>query len=298
MSDERAALFDETLHDGPLPAPRDPEVLRSIAEQRFVHGLLRAAFAADAPSAEGRVLAALGAPGMPSPTAGPRTRRRLGRAIALVGLLAAVVATALWARSLWAPDASQILAAAVEGVLHEPSEYAVRGWRGWASPRAAPAFEVRGAVEPEGRFALTGTAGAAPVRMGYDGRRVWGLLGEQRFERSVSEAGAGEIVEGVPLCVADLELPDLLAALRRDAVRRALDFRAHADAGGEVLRAGAGGIGDVGGRDVAWVEIDVAPDSYRLRRLVVTSLQPIGVRTLELRPEPRAGAAPSFAPPW
>jgi len=47
--------FDDTLADGPSPADVPPEAKSWIAEQRLMHGLLRALHTADAPAREGRI---------------------------------------------------------------------------------------------------------------------------------------------------------------------------------------------------------------------------------------------------
>jgi hypothetical protein len=47
--------FDDTLADGPSPADVPPEAKGWIAEQRLMHGLLRALHTADAPAREGRI---------------------------------------------------------------------------------------------------------------------------------------------------------------------------------------------------------------------------------------------------
>lgn len=185
--------LDDTLADGPAPMTVPPEAKPWLAEQRFVHGLLRALHSPDVAAREGRIAAILGAIDRER----MRSPRRHWFAVAAAALLMAC--TVVW---LSLPPHSPTAVAAVERAVAELSRDVVREYRleirndGEAGrPAAQHEFELL--TRPGGRFLLQGRLAVGQLqfgelRLGADGTEVWVTGGR-------GPGGTGMLRHAVPM---------------------------------------------------------------------------------------------------
>ncbi len=296
MNGERdwLGLFDETLEDGPLPVPRDADLRRQLADQRFVHGLLRAAHGADASSREARVQAVVA--GLPADQ--PRRRRGLWiTAVASVGL---GLAAALTIRALLPVPRAEI---ALQQALDQVAADAHHRFALTVTV-TAPDRELEGTVRYAltthlgGRFLLEGEGWLAPLRAGSDGDTVWcaPAVAWLRWSRPFArDCQLGWLFGQSRLTAGDFDLREWLLTLRRAAPDLAV--RAVAGVDGR-SRARVEWIDRHSPADGAAIEVDEARGT--LERLEVSSAAPGGFRrhlTFDYR-GPAEGDVERYRRPW
>ncbi len=195
--DEAWRELDDTVADGPSPADVPPEAAAWLAEQRFVHGLLRCLYTADASAREGRIVAVMeriDADGAIAP-------RRHWIAVAAAALLLAC-AGVWWALPAKLPTAE----AAIGRVMTEMARDVDRRYRlefAFAGPGAKEPVRTTFAVvaRPGSRFRMEGKLAIGPiqfgeVRIGCDGREIWMLPANGSFRRAVPLAERERLAQG------------------------------------------------------------------------------------------------------
>jgi hypothetical protein len=228
--------LDDTLADGPSPAAVPPAAKAWLADQRFVHGLLRALHTADAAAREGRIAAILAR--IDAGRAAEPRRRWL--AVAAAAALLAVLG--IWALS---PPALPTAEAAVARVVAELARDVARRFH-----VAVVGTDARGVsmqhhefellAQSEGRFRVTGRFGfggfqSGEMTVGCDGNEFWLSSANGLFRHAVPVAdrerllqGFGEVFEFASLDVHDLvrRLPEdfelTVAGREPDAAGRSL----------------------------------------------------------------------------
>lgn len=211
--------LDDTLADGPAPMAVPPEAKPWLAEQRFVHGLLRALHSPDVAAREGRIAAILGAIDRER----LRSPRRHWFAVAAAALLMAC--TVVW---LSLPEQVPTAVAAVERAVAELSRDVVREYRleirndGEAGrPPAQHDFELL--TRPGGRFLLQGRLGFGQMqfgelRIGADGTEVWVTGGSGMLRHAVPMQERERLMQqfGNALDVGYFDLHDLVKRMPAD----------------------------------------------------------------------------------
>lgn len=206
---------DETLADD-RPAGAPPvEAKDWLADQRAMHGLLRALHSQDAAAREGRVAAILARIDAEAASAGPRR----WFAVAAAALLLATL-------GFWAvlPASLPTAAAAVERAVGELARDVVRRFRvevvrNGADGRERARHEFELAASPGGRFRLDGRFGFGAVQLGEftvgsDGAEVWGLGSNGTFKMASPVADAERLQQRLG-DVIDLGYLDVHALVRR-----------------------------------------------------------------------------------
>lgn len=177
MSTERDnpwSEHDDTLADGPSPASVPDEAREWIAEQRLVHGLLRAMYTADASARESRVSSVLEGIDRHAVTA----HRRHWVAVAFAASLLASIG--IWfSLPLSLPTAEAAMARAVDELARDiDRQYHVQieVVSGRRSGRASSEFDL--ITRPGMRFLIDGRLSLRGVRIsdgrvGCDGETIW-----------------------------------------------------------------------------------------------------------------------------
>lgn len=161
--------LDDTLADGPSPAAVPPESRSWLADQRFLHGLLRAMNTQDAAAREARIAAILERIDATAPVA--PGRRWL--TVAVAALLLACVG--LW---MALPASLPTAEAAVQRAVVELARDVARRFRVVGVGVDAKGEEVLRrefalVSQPGGRFRVDGRLGAGEFRVGSDGQELW-----------------------------------------------------------------------------------------------------------------------------
>lgn len=221
--DETAADWracDDTLADEPAMDPI-PAAKRWLADQRFVHGLLRAMNTADAAAREGRVTAIL------QRIDGTRT----GSAdVRRHWLLVAAAALAIAALGLWLalPPRLPTADAAVLRAVAELSRDVDRRFHitiemGDHSGKPQLIQEFALVARPGSRFRLDGkfafgTFQLGELRIGCDGQELWALPANGLFRRAVPLAEHEQLLRGFGnvLDLGYLDVHEFVARLPED----------------------------------------------------------------------------------
>lgn len=236
--------FDDTLADGPAPAGVPDDARPWLAEQRTLHGLLRALHTADAAARESRVAAI-----MARVDAEPRRGAGAGRRWILVAAAALLLASlGLWfALPARLPTAEAAVQRAVVELARDVDrrfrlEVVGTGRNGDEVLRHE--FEL--VTRPGMRFRLDGTFGFGGLRLGQarigcDGEEVWVLpvngIGRRAgplAERERLLRGLGDVLD-----VGYLDVHELMQRLPEDCDVRLVGREAGAD-GRSLLRVEAG----------------------------------------------------------
>jgi len=160
--------FDDTLADGPSPADVPPEAKSWIAEQRLMHGLLRALHTADAPAREGRIATLLERIDRDARLA---PRRQWVRVLAAALVLACV--------GVWfvLPESLPTAHAAVERAVRELARDVDRRFRIEVVGIRNRGAEFLLVTRPGNHFRVDGKfayfQGMIEVRCGCDGEELW-----------------------------------------------------------------------------------------------------------------------------
>jgi len=158
--------IDDTLADGPSPADVPEEAKGWIAEQRLMHGLLRAMHTADAPAREGRIATLL-----------ERIDReaRLAPRRQWVSVLAAALVLACVGVWFVLPPSLPTAHAAVERAVKELARDVDRRFR--LEILGASGVECWVVTRPGNRFRVDGKFVIGPMlfagRIGCDGEELW-----------------------------------------------------------------------------------------------------------------------------
>jgi hypothetical protein len=210
--------LDDTLADGPAPAEVPPESKAWLAEQRFVHGLLRALHTADANAREGRVRGVLERIDAAARGGLGSTRRWAAVAAAALVFAAAV----LW---LVLPSRLPTAEAAVQRAVAELARDVDRRYRleiGASDRRgqqqARHEFDL--VTRPGMRFRVDGSLAFGGVQLGEftvgcDGHEVWLLPANGTFRRAAPLAERERLLAGFGdmLDLGYLDLHDLVRRL-------------------------------------------------------------------------------------
>ena len=189
--------LDDTLADGPSPASVPEEAREWLAEQRSMHGLLRALHTADASAREGRVAAILGRVDRDT----VEVRRRHWTLVAAAALVFAVVG--VWAAlpsSL--PKAEAAMARAVGELGREiDRRFHVRTTM-VGEQREVVRHDFDLVARPGQRFLIDGRFRFAGLRMargrvGCDGSEFWVLSNNSKLRRSGPLAERERLLEGL-----------------------------------------------------------------------------------------------------
>lgn len=188
---------DDTLADGPVIEPSGA-AKRWLAEQRFVHGLLRGLHTADAAAREGRVLAILDRIERERRGVLPR---RYWAAVASAALLFAAL-TIWWSLPQQLPTAdAAVLRAVVELSREVDRRFHIEIEIGDDSGKPAFRQEFAMVARPgskfrlEGKFAL-GTMQLGELRIGCDGQELWALPANGMFRRAVPLVEHEQLLQG------------------------------------------------------------------------------------------------------
>ena len=224
--------LDDTLADGPAPMAVPPDAKAWLAEQRFVHGLLRALHSPDVAAREGRVAAILGAIDRER----LRSPRRHWFAVAAAALLMAC--TVVW---LSLPQSVPTAVAAVERAVAELSRDVVREYRlevrhDGDETRPAMQHEFELLTRPGGRFLLQGrlafgTMQFGELRIGADGTEVWLTGGNGMLRHAVPMQERERLMQqfGNVLDVGYFDLHDLVRRMPADCELQVVGSEAGSD---------------------------------------------------------------------
>jgi hypothetical protein len=229
--------LDDTLADAPSTADVPDDAKAWLADQRTMHGLLRALHTGDAAAREGRIealLARIDAQALP-------TGRRWG----LVALAAALLAcVGLW---LSLPASLPTAEAAMQRVVSELGRDVARRFRLQIETTDA---KVKGPLRqdfalvtrPGGRFRVDGklslgTLQFGEFRLGCDGQETWVTGGNGLLRRAVPLAERDRLQQtlGDALDLGYLDVHDLVRRLPQDSELRVVGREQDA-AGRSVLR--------------------------------------------------------------
>jgi hypothetical protein len=235
--------LDDTLADGPAPADVPAPARAWLADQRAMHGLLRALHTQDAAAREARVEAILeridGGAGTGAGVGEPRGRWLIVTAAALLLACAGV-----W---LALPASLPTAAAAVQRVAHELARDVARRFQVTVSRvggRGKEVSEHRFAlvVRPGGKFRVDGRVAFGGMQFGEftagsDGRELWVLGGNGMLRQAVPveereglERRFGDVVD-----LGYLDVHDLVRRLPADFELAVVGRERSAD-GRDVLR--------------------------------------------------------------
>ncbi|MGK0204971.1 MAG: hypothetical protein ACI9S9_004057 [Planctomycetota bacterium] len=214
--------LDDTVADGPSPAEVPDEARKWIAEQRTMHGLLRALNTADSTAREARVESVLTS----IDAHDARAHRRHWVAVAAAALLMATLG--IWFASPPSlPTAEAAMARIADQLtLNVDRKYHVKLSTANRKRPERVFHEFNLTVRPgmrfliEGRFAFAGLRispgrSGAPGRIGCDGETVWIEPGSRRHRRSGPLADRERLLEGLGdiLDTGYLDLHSLVAKL-------------------------------------------------------------------------------------
>lgn len=236
--------LDDTLADGPAPVEVPAEAKPWLADQRFVHGLLRAMHSPDVAAREGRVAAILAAIDRDRVLVGPR---RHWFAVAAAALLLACFG--VW---MALPAAMPTAVAAVERAAAELGRDVVRRYSleirsDGDNGRAPVLHEFELFTRPGSRFLLRGKFGFGAmqfgeVRLGGDGQETWFTAGNGMIRNAVPMAERERLLQqfGQALDVGYLDVHDMVKRLPGDCELQVVGRETDAD-GRAVLRIEARG---------------------------------------------------------
>lgn len=236
--------LDDTLADGPAPIEVPVEAKPWLADQRFVHGLLRAMHSPDVAAREGRVAAILAAIDRERVLVGPR---RHWLAVAAAALLLACLG--VWVAL---PSAEPTAVAAVERAAAELGRDVVRRYsleirNDGDNARSAALHEFELFTRPGSRFLLRGKFGFGAVqfgevRLGGDGKETWFTAGNGMIRNAVPMAERERLLQqfGQALDVGYLDVHDMVKRLPGDCELQVVGRETDAD-GRSVLRIEARG---------------------------------------------------------
>lgn len=236
--DDRFADLDDTLADGPSPIDVPPEARPWLAEQRVMHGLLRALHTADASSREGRIAAVMGRVGVEDSSA----KHRHWFLVVAAALVLACLGV-WWALPARLPTAE----AAMGRVITEMARDVDRRFHvelSFAGPGAKEPMQSRFSVvaRPGARFRLEGRFSFGgmdfgEIRIGCDGQELWLLPANGAFRRAVPLAERERLLQGLgdALDLGYVDVHALVAKLPADFDLRVVAREAGAD-GRESLR--------------------------------------------------------------
>ncbi|MCR9244755.1 MAG: hypothetical protein NXI31_06970 [bacterium] len=207
--------FDDTLAEGPAPAEVPVEAHRWLAEQRFMHGMLRALHTADPVAREHRVERVLD--GLDAAQAAG-SRRHWG-VVAVAAMLLATLA--LW---FALPDRLPTAEAAVGRIVAEMEREVDRRYR--VAIRTSRQGEKLGnhvfslvtrpgsRFQIDGRFSFRGQK-VASLRIGSDGEEVWVLPANRRLRQAVPLRERGKLRETLDdvLDLVELDVHELINKL-------------------------------------------------------------------------------------
>jgi len=304
MSDQHDewAEFDDTLADGPSPAEVPEEARAWLAEQRIIHGLLRAMYTADASAREGRVAAVLD--GIERHAVSSQRRHWVTVALA-ASLLATVGVWFALPQSL--PTAEAAMARAVDQLARNVDRHyhvRVSNAGGRRPERVSSEFDL--VVRPGMRFLIEGrvTMGRLRVvdgRIGCDGETIWvdgengrGRRSGRLADREKLFKGLGEILD-----LGYLDLHALVENLPIGFKMQVVDRSTDAD-GRQLLHIEAGRRRKAGAIRVRGAELLVDEQSGMVRRLAAqVSGVGGGVRQvlIEYRGQPEPGSV-DYSRPW
>lgn len=272
---DRLLPGDETLASEPLDLPSDPAERRACLEQRFVHGLLRAAHGADAASREGRVQAVLAAVGEAEGRRSGKVLRNAAGWGVRSGLLAAAAA-AVFALTVWFGSASPLeLQAVVASVESGRKAFAHCHYRvrvatiGPQTGVEQPQRSFTATIGPDQRLLVEGDTFIGAYRIGFDGKQLWCVppFERNRWSRAVTpDSAVQQLLDWFPLCQADFDLGSLLVRLSDKALVVRVEVATLQD-GTQVQRVIARDVGRVRGAEIRELELDVATDTGLIHRL-------------------------------
>ncbi|MFN7589354.1 MAG: hypothetical protein ACK501_24135 [Planctomycetota bacterium] len=236
--------LDDTLADGPAPVEVPADARPWLADQRFVHGLLRAMHSPDVAAREGRVAAILAAIDRERVIQGPR---RHWLAVAAAALLLACFG--VW---MALPTATPTAVAAVERAAAELGRDVVRRYSleirsdgDNGRPPVQHDFELF--TRPGSRFLLRGKFGLGAmqfgeVQLGGDGQETWFTAGNGMIRNAVPMAERERLLQqfGQALDVGYLDVHDMVKRLPGDCELQVVGRETDAD-GRAVLRIEARG---------------------------------------------------------
>lgn len=230
--------LDDTLADGPAPADVPAAAKAWLADQRYVHGLLRALHTQDAAAREGRIAAIFAAI---DGTAQVAPRRHW--------LMVALAALCMACLGVWfaLPAALPTADAAVQRAVHELARDVARRFR-----VVGVGVDARGSemlrhefalvTRPGGRFRVSGRLGiggfqSGELTIGSDGQELWMTSATGAFRRSVPVAERERLMQGIgdTLDLGYLDVHDLVKRLPAD-FELAVVGRETGVSGREVLR--------------------------------------------------------------
>lgn len=174
--------FDDTLADEPAAGEAPAEARDWLADQRVMHGLLRALHSQDAAAREGRIAAVLAR--IDAGAAATPARRWFAVAAAAL-LLATAGFWALLPSSL--PTAAAAVERAVQALARDVAQrFHVEVVRTGAAGRERARHEFELVASPGGRFRLDGRLGFGGLQfgefaLGCDGAELWALGGNGAF---------------------------------------------------------------------------------------------------------------------
>ncbi len=174
INDSRWHEVDDTLADGPSPANVPEEARKWLAEQRLMHGLLRAANTVDAAAREARVESVLGC----IDEDGAKASRRHWLVVAAAALIFATVA--MW---IEAPSSLPTAEAAIARVVNQMSldvdrKFHIKISRAGRIRPEKILSEFDLTVRPGKRFLIEGYLSIPALdgvkgRVGCDGQTLW-----------------------------------------------------------------------------------------------------------------------------
>lgn len=294
--------LDDTLADGPSPADVPPEAVQWLAEQRLIHGLLRAANTADASAREARVDAVL----VKIDAYNERAHRRHWFVVAAAALLLATFG--MWFAS---PPSLPTAEAAMARIAGEMSQNVDRKFHvklstaGRMRPeRVFQEFDLT--VRPgmrfliEGRFRFAGLR-VTEGRIGCDGQTVWVDPGNERQRRSGPLADRERLFEGLAdlLDAGYLDLHSLVDKLPGNFELRVVDRSLDAD-GRQLLHIKAYRSGRAGAWRVRAAELTVDELTGRVTHLdaqVRMTVGPMRHVLIDYLGQPAEGEV-DYARPW
>jgi len=234
--------YDDTLADGPAATAVPPEVQRWLAEQRTVHGLLRALHTADAAAREARITALLERIDAQRAAGAPARHWRL---VALAGLLLA--AAAIWfALPARLPTADAAVSRAVAELARDVNRrFGIVMTTGDRSGKEVMRHEVALVTRPglrfrvDGKFAFAGMQ-VGEMRLGCDGTELWVTHLNGLWRHAVPVAERERLLQGFGdvLDLGYLDVHELVRRLPEDFDLRVVGREAGAG-GGTALRIAA-----------------------------------------------------------
>ncbi len=211
--------LDDTLADGPAPGDVPAAAKNWLADQRCMHGLLRALHTPDAAAREGRIAAILARIDAER-AAQPRRRWLLVAAAALV--FASLGIWALQPPSL--PTAEAAVQRAVVELARDVARkfhVAVVGTDAKGSTVQRHEFDL--VAMSEGRFRVDGRFGfggfqSGPITVGSDGQELWITAGNGQFRRAAPLAERERLLQGLgdALELGYVDVHDLVRKLPED----------------------------------------------------------------------------------